>query len=353
MERQVLGSSPSEVESLTSADRSSIARRLLDGQPIRVVREAFLAKGVPPALADEEIESVLSSPIFEAAIDLAWRYQKLGSLFEALGRQLRQSHLAGGVPVEMRPSQRRFLDYYVANRPLVIKGLMEDWPALRLWSPEYFSKTFGSVAVEVTANREDHSDYEENFKRHRCVMTMGAFSERITARTTNDLYLVARNRLLEREEFSALLAYFSHPSRSINGRQQREVPQFWFGPRGTITPLHHDASNILFGQVYGRKRVRLVPPYELENLYNERSCYSAVDLDRVDLEAFPRIRNVLVLETVLEPGDFLFIPIGWWHWLGSLDVSISLSFQNFAGNSAPTIWRWKERSQFLKRQGKA
>ena len=29
----------------------------------------------------------------------------------------------------------------------------------------------------------------------------------------------------------------------------------WFGPGGTVTPLHHDTSNILFGNVYGAKRL--------------------------------------------------------------------------------------------------
>ena len=33
----------------------------------------------------------------------------------------------------------------------------------------------------------------------------------------------------------------------------------------------------------------------------------------------------------LNPGEALLIPIGWWHHVRALDVSISVSFTNFQG----------------------
>ena len=32
------------------------------------------------------------------------------------------------------------------------------------------------------------------------------------------------------------------------------------------------------------------------------------------------------IEGILGPGDGLFIPVGWWHYVRSLDVSFSVSF---------------------------
>ena len=32
------------------------------------------------------------------------------------------------------------------------------------------------------------------------------------------------------------------------------------------------------------------------------------------------------VEGILEPGDGLFIPLGWWHYVRSLDMSFSVSF---------------------------
>jgi hypothetical protein len=47
---------------------------------------------------------------------------------------------------------------------------------------------------------------------------------------------------------------------------------FWFGPAGTITPLHHDLTNNFMVQICGRKHVKIIPAYELPYLYNHRHC---------------------------------------------------------------------------------
>lgn len=43
----------------------------------------------------------------------------------------------------------------------------------------------------------------------------------------------------------------------------------------------------------------------------------------------PRIRDLRTAEIVLEPGEVLFIPIGWWHQVEALDFSVSISYTNF------------------------
>ena len=37
-----------------------------------------------------------------------------------------------------------------------------------------------------------------------------------------------------------------------------------------------------------------------------------------------------MLEVVVEPGETVFLPLGWWHQVTSLDVSLSFSFSNLA-----------------------
>ncbi|CAI7896715.1 unnamed protein product, partial [Closterium sp. NIES-53] len=45
------------------------------------------------------------------------------------------------------------------------------------------------------------------------------------------------------------------------------VVNAWFGPAGTVTPLHHDPCHNLFAQVVGSKYVRVYSSREDERLY--------------------------------------------------------------------------------------
>jgi hypothetical protein len=45
--------------------------------------------------------------------------------------------------------------------------------------------------------------------------------------------------------------------------------------------------------------------------------------------SFPLFKDATVITVPLNPGDALFIPIGWWHHVRSLDVSMTLTHINF------------------------
>jgi ribosomal protein L16 Arg81 hydroxylase len=85
----------------------------------------------------------------------------------------------------------------------------------------------------------------------------------------------------------------------------------------------------LFVQLRGRKRFRLVPPYEMFNVYPSAGVWSANRHCAADDPEFALSGQMEVCEVVVDPGEALLIPAGWWHHVLSLDVSISMSFTNF------------------------
>jgi len=53
---------------------------------------------------------------------------------------------------------------------------------------------------------------------------------------------------------------------------------------------------------------------------------SAVDVERPDLAGHPLFATAVYTETVLGPGDALYIPAKHWHFVRGLSTSISVNF---------------------------
>jgi lysine-specific demethylase 8 len=105
----------------------------------------------------------------------------------------------------------------------------------------------------------------------------------------------------------------------------------WFGPEGTISPLHFDRSHNLLHQHWGRKHVVMVDPSHFHQLKpgskNSGSPHvSSLDLVTSGFNVDLSRLDAPCLEAILEPGDVLFLPAFWWHNVISIDVAISINY---------------------------
>ena len=85
---------------------------------------------------------------------------------------------------------------------------------------------------------------------------------------------------------------------------------------GNVTPAHDDEQQNFFAQIKGYKRCILFPLDQFECLYPypvHHPCdrQSQVDFDNPDYKRFPNFQNVVGYETVVGPGDVLYIPMYW------------------------------------------
>jgi hypothetical protein len=225
-------------------------------------------------------------------------------------------------------SDEEFVARYVRGcRPVVLTGHTQDWPAMRRWSPEDLKQRFGQFDVDIQAERNADANYEQNKLLLTRRMNLGAFVDKVVqGGATNDYYMTANNEVLRRPEFAPLLDDIGSLPPLCDRSKLADRSSFWFGPAGTVTPLHHDTLMLFHTQVVGRKRWRFVSPLEWSRVYNLRNMFSDVDLERPDPARFPAFEEATVLEVVVEPGETMFLPLGWWHQVASLDVSLSFSY---------------------------
>ncbi|KAM8905662.1 HSPB1-associated protein 1 isoform 3-T3 [Lycaon pictus] len=120
---------------------------------------------------------------------------------------------------------------------------------------------------------------------------------------------------------------FGFPGR--NGREST----LWIGSMGAHTPCHLDSygCNLVF-QVQGRKRWHLFPPEDTPFLYptripyEESSVFSKINVVNPDLQRFPQFCKARRYMVTLKPGQVLFVPRHWWHYVESIDpVTVSIN----------------------------
>lgn len=324
---------------LTDTWQRWIAENRLLEVPDEKIVEILVSRGVEENLAREAVAATAANPYFQAAERILMRYRKAESLLGVYSSLLSLSGPLQSLPYRLNLSRDEFLnEHYAANRPVVLTEAMRDWPALEKWTPEYLRSVCGEQMVEIMADRESDPGYEINAGQHRHPIRFDAFVDRIlTSGPSNDYYLVANNHFFSHEATRALLDDFT-PFPELLLPDKLTGVHFWFGPAGTVTPLHHDALNIIVAQVYGRKRFILISSQHLSNVYNHHGVYSEVDAGSPDFTRFPRYQQAKRIEVILEPGEALFLPVGWWHYVEALDISMTLSFTNFP---FPNRYNWK------------
>jgi hypothetical protein len=322
-----------------------VADNLLAGAPPDALRAALLARDVPPAEADAQLAAIAASPAFLAAQRPARAARRL-ALVARLHQQLAAQRdaptsverAAGLAPAAF------FERYYATNTPVVLTDVVTSWPAFGRWTPAFLKQRFGHVEVMAATGRAADPDCDLHTPALSRPMKLGEFVDRVLAAgESNDLYLVANHRNSDRDALRPLFDDVTLPAGILDPARLRGATAFWFGPAGTVTPLHHDTSNILFGNVFGEKRFLLVAPWETSLLESTRGVYSLVDPERPDPARFPDFARATVREVTLRPGEMLFLPVGWWHHVRALSVSINLAFTNFTRNNAFDWYRPGER----------
>ena len=126
---------------------------------------------------------------------------------------------------------------------------------------------------------------------------------------------------------------FLTPSTSLAHR-------LWIASAGLYTGLHRDPVHGLLAHYFGTKTITLYSPEQARYLYpyerfrGYQPC-AVYDVEQPDLEAFPLFAHAEPLRATLSPGEVLLIPHGWFHFIRSETLTVSVSIPGLPQEVGP------------------
>jgi len=206
------------------------------------------------------------------------------------------------------------------RQPVIVTDIAENWRALREWTPESLASRFGDRMVKVYDAR--FAEPGKHYMGSVASMRFDEFLHQIIGEG-RDLRMFLYNIVSQIPE---LLEDLQFPQ--VDLRFSNNFVFSFFGCKGAVTPLHYDIDmgHVFHTAVFGRRHIRLFAPDQARLLYQHPfTVRSYVDLQAPDFEQFPALSQARGFELVLEPGETLFMPAGYWHEFHYLDAGFGLS----------------------------
>ena len=222
-------------------------------------------------------------------------------------------------------------NYYEPLRPLVIKGIAKKWPAYSKWNWDFFKAVVGDVKVGVYNNVK--SDAYTPINTADDYMKFSDYIDMIRKGPAE--WRIFLFNLFEHAP--SILHDFNWPevySRAF----VKKYPMLFTGGRGSVTHMHFDIdlSHIFHTQFIGKKRILLFPheeqhklyrkPWEVLSMVNFEKYYDS-EKNKLDYEKFPALRLAKGYELILDHGETLFMPAGYWHHMEYIDSGFAMSLR--------------------------
>ncbi len=266
--------------------RSWVVENLLQGAESADLVAVLEGAGVDAALAREAVKAELEDPCFQGTRKALMLHRKLEGLLDLYGDLHRQAEGHARVDRHESLSREDFFDrYYFQNRPVVIRGtVVEDAAA---WRPERLAALLGSMRLPESSGR-----------------ATGTVS------------------LVEPPALRPLLEALRPPAGYVVAEAREARPVLSLKAEGSQSEERPVRENVLLCQVHGRRRLQLVPAFELRRMTGGPGERAA---------AFR-------LEVELGPGEMALLPVGWWYGDTVLEASVSVSFSAFVASAPNATW---------------
>jgi len=216
-------------------------------------------------------------------------------------------------------------------KPLVIKNLASQWPAFTKWNWDYFKSILGEVEVGLYNNTK--SDPYTPINTADSYMKFGEYIDMIR-KGPAQWRIFLFNLFEHAPQMTGDFIWPDHLARGF----VKKYPMLFVGGKGSVTHMHFDIdlSHIFHTQFIGKKRVLLFPfkeqhklyrkPWEVLSLVNFEKYFDE-NSNKIDTQKYPALELARGYEVILEHGDTLFMPAGYWHHMEYIDSGFATSLR--------------------------
>jgi len=268
------------------------------------------------------------------------------------------------IPRVHKISPKEFMEkYYKPGKPVILTGMMDDWPAMTKWDTEYLKKQIGAKTHTFHYGKKTMqmkiSDYIDTAVAY-CKAQSSSEEENKDEKSEI-------NQFPKLPSDTETLPYVRHfgplnsaspelladlkPETPFEHPEEFAFRNFLFvGVPKTKTETHYDASDNFVAITIGQKHISLLPPKgEQELNISDKDKISLMNFDAVpmqdpenlvlDLSQRDKPGAVMMHEhpaystakslvySPLMKGEMVFIPQYWYHYIHNVDFSVSLTIQ--------------------------
>jgi len=220
-------------------------------------------------------------------------------------------------------------NYQKKGIPVVLEGAANDWDCVKKWSFQYFKDLHGTDEV-VMSDENDRKKFE--------ILNLSDIIDSIQAgeKKYYRFYPLLRKHPEHINDFD--YKWLRERKSAFTLTEEFRV---FVGGKDTTTDLHLENTDNLFVQAHGDKKWILYPsyyssvmdPYPVRNAY--RDAHLRTEKSRFDIfnpvydPPYNLYRYIDHYETVLKPGDILWVPSFYWHTVKNVTSSIGVGYRWF------------------------
>jgi hypothetical protein len=199
--------------------------------------------------------------------------------------------------------------------PVLLEGMVGDWPAIRHWSFRHLAERCGSTVVTVDGYNSEKAR-EMTFAEFAALLEAAEGKQPASPVYLQEWYYKVAAPTLADDIPELDIAQYDF-RRNLYGENISTNHQLWIGQRGGVTIMHQDSYmvDVMHVQIVGEKRWYVMSPAAQLHYRDD---------GELDFEGLVRDPKTQLMQCTLKPGEVLYLPALWWHRVELLSDSIGL-----------------------------